>query len=89
MKLAPEREERVAARSSNARRQSFSEVAPGGLSETRQAELPQLPWREMIGMRNLVTHDNWQVDPAILWRSVTGDLPKVLKQLDAIGLLDS
>lgn len=43
----------------------------------------------MIGMRNLVTHDNWQVDPAILWRSVTGDLPKVLKQLDAIGLLDS
>ncbi len=60
--------------------------AAGRVSEARQAELPQLPWREMIGMRNLVTHDYWQVDPAILWRTVTGDLPELLKQLDAIGL---
>ena len=60
--------------------------AAGRVSEARQAELPQLPWREMIGMRNLVTHDYWQVDPAILWRTVTRDLPKLLKQLDAIGL---
>ncbi len=41
--------------------------AAGRVSEARQAELPELPWREMIGMRNLVTHDYWQVDPAILW----------------------
>jgi uncharacterized protein with HEPN domain len=63
--------------------------AAGRVSDARQAELPQLPWREMIGMRNLVTHDYWQVDPAILWRTVTGDIPKLLKQLDAIGLPDS
>jgi len=43
----------------------------------------------MIGMRNLVTHDYWQVDPAILWRTVRRDLPKLVKQLDAIGLPDS
>ena len=60
--------------------------AAGRVSDARQAELPELPWREMIGMRNLVTHDYWQVDPAILWRTVRGDLPKLLKQLDAIGL---
>jgi len=60
--------------------------AAGRVSNTRQAELPQLPWREMTGMCNLVTHDYWQVDPAILWRTVTRDLPKLLKQLDAIGL---
>jgi uncharacterized protein with HEPN domain len=40
--------------------------AAGRVSEARQAELPQLPWREMIGMRNLVTHDYWHVDPVIL-----------------------
>jgi Uncharacterized conserved protein len=63
--------------------------AAGRVSEARQAEMPELPWREMIGMRNLVTHDYWQVDPAILWRTVTGDIPKLLKQLDAIGLPDA
>ena len=63
--------------------------AAGRVSTERQAELPDLPWREMIGMRNLVAHDCWQVDPAILWRTVTRDLPKLLKQLDAIGLPDS
>ncbi|MEX0629491.1 MAG: DUF86 domain-containing protein [Chloroflexota bacterium] len=60
--------------------------AAGRVSESRQAELPQLPWREMIGMRNLVTHDYWRVDPAILWRTVKGDIPKLLKQLEQIGL---
>ena len=42
--------------------------------------------KKAIGMRNLVTHDYGQVDPAILWRTVTRDLPALLKQLDAIGL---
>lgn len=39
--------------------------AAGRVSSERQAELPE---RKMIDMRNLVTHDDWQVDPAILWR---------------------
>lgn len=28
----------------------------------------------------------WHVDPGILWRTVRGDLPRLLKQLDAMGL---
>jgi len=63
--------------------------AAGRVSLERQAELPELPWREMIGMRNLVTHDYWQVDPTIMWRTVTRDLRKLLKQLDALGLPDN
>ncbi|MEO6059643.1 MAG: HepT-like ribonuclease domain-containing protein [Candidatus Limnocylindria bacterium] len=63
--------------------------AAGRVSLERQSELPELPWREMIGMRNLVTHDYWQVDPAILWRTVTRDLPKLLRQLDALDLPSS
>lgn len=34
--------------------------AAARVSDARQAELAQLPWREMIGMRNLVTHDYWR-----------------------------
>ncbi|MGH2488117.1 MAG: HepT-like ribonuclease domain-containing protein [Candidatus Limnocylindria bacterium] len=60
--------------------------AAGRVSEARRGELPELPWREMIGMRNLVTHDYWQVDPALLWQTVNGDLPWLLAQLDRIGL---
>ncbi len=62
--------------------------AAARVSDERRAELSHLPWREMIGMRNLVTHDYWQVDPEILWRTVTGDIPALLEQLDAIGLPD-
>ncbi len=53
--------------------------AAGRVSEARQAELPELScsWREMTGMRNLVTHDYWQVDPAILWQTVTRDPTEV------------
>lgn len=63
--------------------------AAARVSDERRAELPQLPWREMIGMRNLVTHDYWQVDPDILWRTVIGDIPALLEQLDIIGLSDA
>ncbi|MGH2489615.1 MAG: HepT-like ribonuclease domain-containing protein [Candidatus Limnocylindria bacterium] len=60
--------------------------AAGRVSEARRADLSELPWREMVGMRNLVTYDYWQVDPAILWQTVTGELPQLLQQLDRIGL---
>ncbi len=40
-----------------------------------QAQYPQLPWREMIGMRNVVAHNYFGVDETVIWRTVQEDLP--------------
>src|SRR3989344_4974285 len=40
----------------------------------------ELPWSEMISMRNKVIHEYISVDVEILWKTIKEDLPK-LKEL--------
>jgi uncharacterized protein with HEPN domain len=40
---------------------------------------PEIPWAEMIGMRNRIVHDYRDVDIATVWDTVRNDLPP-LKQ---------
>ena len=52
-------------------------------SETQSAH-PELPWREMIGMRNLMIHDYDGVDLGMVWQTVKRDLPKLIKRIQNI-----
>ena len=36
---------------------------------------PQVPWRSMRDMRNVVIHAYFQVEPAIVWETIRRDLP--------------
>ena len=36
---------------------------------------PELPWKEMIGVRNVVIHEYFGVDEVVIWRTVQDDLP--------------
>jgi uncharacterized protein with HEPN domain len=45
---------------------------------------PDVPWRTLRGMRNVVVHEYFGVDPAILWETVRGDLPPLEAQLGAV-----
>lgn len=40
-----------------------------------------LPWSEMISMRNKVIHEYSGVDVDILWKTIEEDLPKLEKQI--------
>jgi uncharacterized protein with HEPN domain len=45
---------------------------------------PQIPWRQMRGMRNIAVHEYFQVDLEIIWETIQTDLPGLysgLKQL--------
>jgi uncharacterized protein with HEPN domain len=35
-----------------------------------QGNYPQLPWKEMIGMRNIVLHEYFGVDNEVIWCTV-------------------
>jgi uncharacterized protein with HEPN domain len=45
---------------------------------------PEIPWRNIIGMRHKVIHDYLHVDYDIVWDVVTVDLPPLVVNLDRI-----
>jgi uncharacterized protein with HEPN domain len=45
---------------------------------------PSVPWRTLRGVRNVVVHEYFGVDPSILWETVRGDLPPLAAKLEAV-----
>ncbi len=51
-------------------------------------ENPELPWREMRDMRNLVVHEYFGIDHAIIWDTVKKNLPPILPILKKMQQVD-
>lgn len=66
------------------RRISLIGEAARRVSAETKAEHPQLPWREMISMRNLVIHDHEDIDLSIVWDTARSDLPRLVSLLEEI-----
>jgi uncharacterized protein with HEPN domain len=45
---------------------------------------PQVPWREIIGMRHRLVHDYLNVDEDVVWEVVQNDLPQLVTILEEI-----
>lgn len=54
------------------------------VSQETRLRHPQIPWPEMVGMRNRLIHGYDMVDWAVLQGTITVDLPQLVTQLDAI-----
>jgi uncharacterized protein with HEPN domain len=59
------------------------EAASQITTETR-AELPDLAWREIIGMRNRIIHAYNRVNYDVVWDTVKIDIPVLIAQLEAL-----
>ena len=56
--------------------------AAAHLSEATRQAVPELPFRRMRGMRNIVAHDYANVDLNIVWQVATVHVPEVCAALD-------
>ena len=42
---------------------------------------PQIPWPQVMAMRNVLVHDYFGIDPAEVWQTVERDLPALKGKL--------
>jgi uncharacterized protein with HEPN domain len=41
-----------------------------------------LPWRKIIGFRNMAVHEYFDIDPAQIWNTVKTDLPDMITKIE-------
>ena len=58
--------------------------AANRVSESTRERHPQIPWLEIIGMRNRLIHGYDVVDLNLLWDTIEIDLPKLIQQIKRV-----
>ncbi len=58
--------------------------AARNVSDEFQAKHRQLPWIKMIGIRNKIVHEYFNVNYSIVWDTIKDDLPLLKKSIKKI-----
>lgn len=54
------------------------------LSPNLRNQHPTIPWKQMAGMRDIVTHHYDEVDPDVVWDVVQDDIPQLITLLEPL-----
>lgn len=57
-------------------------------SQEFRNKYPQIPWRNIFGMRDKLVHDYMGVDYQEVWKTAIYDIPELIKILEEILKLD-
>jgi len=52
--------------------------------ESVRKENPQIPWKEMAGMRDMIIHEYDEIDLDEVWETIEKDIPKVLEGINQL-----
>lgn len=55
--------------------------AARNVPEEIRSKYPKIPWRNMIGLRNILIHQYFGVDESIVWEIIQADLPEARPNL--------
>ena len=58
--------------------------AASKVSQAYRNDHPELPWRDMIDMRNKVIHEYLSVEYSVVWKTATEDLPLLKRQIESV-----
>jgi uncharacterized protein with HEPN domain len=54
------------------------------ISSDLVSQYPEIPWRDIAGMRDKLVHDYFGVDVGMVWTTATEDLPALERQLSDV-----
>ena len=54
----------------------------GRLTEQAISGTPDVPWRQIRGMRNICAHNYGKIDPAYTWETIQHDIPKLKRRCE-------
>ena len=54
------------------------------ISDETRADYPNIPWREIIGMRNIVIHEYDDIDLDTVFKTAKKDLPSLIVSIEQI-----
>lgn len=63
--------------------QTIGEAASRLTAEQRESH-PNIPWRDVIGMRNIVVHEYFRLDLDLVWDTAKNNIPELIAALEAI-----
>lgn len=58
--------------------------AAANISDEFREQHPEVPFHEIIGMRNRIVHEYWNVDTDVVWKTCTEDIPALKKSLEDV-----
>ncbi len=58
--------------------------AAARISDEFKAAHSEIPWSKIIGMRNILVHDYFQIDIDIVWAVIEKDLPQLREMIKKI-----
>jgi len=58
--------------------------AAGRVSGATTTKFPNLPWKKMVSMRNIMIHEYEDVDLDIVWDTVQNDLPPLISLFEPL-----
>ena len=62
----------------------IGEVA-ANIPEKVRSEYPDIPWREVKGMRNKLVHNYFGINVEVVWQTIHEDLPVLIEALKSMA----
>jgi uncharacterized protein with HEPN domain len=67
--------------------------AASQVTDDFQKQYPEIPWAQMIGMRNRLVHAYFEINLDVVWATITHNLPSLVHHLESliktIGISDT
>ena len=58
--------------------------AAKNVSQTTKDQFPEIPWRQIAGIRDRLSHAYFEVNLDIIWDIIASDLPPLIERLETL-----